>query len=59
MPKQRDFLEEITKLNEILNIGLQQSRRNRKERLSNEDKPKEKEKTPSEELQEKLEPIDD
>ena len=55
MPKQRDFLEEITKLNEILNIGLQQSRRNRKERLSKENK----EKTPSEELQEKLEPIDD
>ena len=55
LPKQRDFLEEITKLNEILNIGLQQSRRNRKERLSN----KEKEKTPSEELQEELEPIDD
>ena len=54
MPKQRDFLEEITKLNEILNIGLQQSRRNRKERLN-----KDKEKTPSEELQEKLEPIDD
>ena len=54
MPKQRDFLEEITRHQKLLDIGLKQSKQNRKERLD-----REKEKTPSEELQDKLEPIDD
>ena len=52
LPKQRDFLEEITKLQKILDIGLKQSRLHKKERL-------EKEKTQSEQLQDELEPIDD
>jgi len=52
LPKQRDFLEEITELQKILDIGLKQSRLHKKERL-------EKEKTQSEQLQDELEPIDD
>ena len=36
MPKQRDFLEEITKLQKILDIGLKQSRLHKKERLDKE-----------------------
>ena len=36
LPKQRDFLEEITKLQKILDIGLKQSRLHKKERLDKE-----------------------
>ena len=54
LPKQRDFLEEITKLQKILDIGLKQSKANKKERLD-----REKQKTESEQLQDELEPIDD
>ena len=54
LPKQRDFLEEITKLQKILDIGLKQSRLHKKERLD-----REKAKSESEQMQEKLEPIDD
>ena len=53
LPKQRDFLEEITKLQKILDIGLKQSKANKKERLD-----REKQKTESEQLQDELEPID-
>ena len=53
MPKQRDSLEEITKLQKILDIGLKQSRLHKKERLD-----REKSKTESEQLQDELEPID-
>jgi len=53
LPKQRDFLEEITKLQKILDIGLKQSRLHKKERLD-----REKQKTESEQLQDELEPID-
>ena len=35
LPKQRDFLEEITKLQKILDIGLKQSKANKKERQKN------------------------
>ena len=52
MTKKRYFHEVIEEDQKILDIGLKQSRLHKKERL-------EKEKTPSEELQEKLEPIDD
>jgi len=48
----KDFLDEITKEQKILDIGLKQSKANKKERLD-------KEKTPSEQLQDELEPIDD
>ena len=54
LPKQRDFLEEITKLQKILDIGLKQSRLHKKERLD-----REKSKTESEQLQDELEPIED
>ena len=54
MPKQRDFLEEITKLQKILDIGLNQSRLHKKERLD-----REKAKSESETMQDELEPIDD
>ena len=54
LPKQRDFLEEITKLQKILDIGLKQSRLHKKERLD-----REKAKSESEQMQDKLEPIDD
>ena len=54
LPKQRDFLEEITKLQKILDIGLKQSRLHKKERLD-----REKAKSESEKLQDELEPIDD
>ena len=47
----KDFLDEITKEQKILDIGLKQSKANKKERT--------KEKTPSEQLQDELEPIDD
>jgi len=53
LPKQRDFLEEITRLQKLLDIGLKQSKQNRKERLD-----REKQKTESEQLQDELEPID-
>ena len=53
LPKQRDFLQEITKLQKILDIGLKQSKANKKERLD-----REKQKTESEQLQDELEPID-
>ena len=53
MPKQRDFLEEITKLQKILDIGLKQSRLHKKERLD-----REKAKSESETMQDELEPID-
>jgi len=53
LPKQRDFLEEITKLQKILDIGLKQSRLHKKERLD-----REKQKTESETMQDELEPID-
>ena len=33
MPKQRDFLEEITKLQELLNISYKQSKQNKAETL--------------------------
>ena len=36
LPKQRDFLEEITELQKILDIGLKQSRLHKKERLEKE-----------------------
>tara|TARA_Y100000356_G_C11142990_1_gene226377 strand:- start:491 stop:676 length:186 start_codon:yes stop_codon:yes gene_type:complete len=45
--KNKDFLEEIQKEQEILNIGLKMSRQNKKDR------------TPSQKLQDELEPIDD
>ena len=54
LPKQRDFLEEITKLQKILDIGLKQSRLHKKERLD-----REKVKSESETMQDELEPIDD
>ena len=54
LPKQRDFLEEITKLQKILDIGLKQSRLHKKERLD-----REKAKSVSEQSQDELEPIDD
>ena len=54
LPKQRDFLEEITKLQKILDIGLNQSRLHKKERLD-----REKAKSESETMQDELEPIDD
>jgi len=54
LPKQRDFLEEITKLQKILDIGLKQSRLHKKERLD-----REKAKSESEQMQDELEPIDD
>jgi len=54
LPKQRDFLEEITKLQKILDIGLKQSRLHKKERLD-----REKAKSESETMQDELEPIDD
>ena len=38
MPKQRDFLEEITKLQKILDIGLKQSKANKKERTPEKEK---------------------
>ena len=47
----KDFLDTVIEEQKILDIGLKQSKANKKERT--------KEKTPSEELQEKLEPIDD
>jgi len=53
LPKQRDFLEEITKLQKILDIGLKQSRLHKKERLD-----REKAKSESETMQDELEPID-
>ena len=37
MPKQRDFLEEITKLQKLLDIGLKQSKQNKKERKPEEE----------------------
>ena len=37
MPKQRDFLEEITKLQKLLDIGLKQSKQNKKERTPEEE----------------------
>ena len=37
MPKQRDFLEEITKLQKLLDIGLKQSKQNKKERTPKEE----------------------
>ena len=52
MTKKRYFHEVIEEEEKILAIGLKQSRLSKKERL-------EKEKTPSEELQDELEPIDD
>ena len=51
MSKKRYFHEVIEEEEKILAIGLKQSRLSKKERL-------EKEKTPSEELQDELEPID-
>ena len=54
LPKQRDFLEEITKLQKILDIDLKQSRLHKKERLD-----REKAKSESETMQDELEPIDD
>ena len=35
MPKQRDFLEEITKLQELLNISYKQSKQNKADRVEN------------------------
>ncbi len=52
MTKKRYFHEVIEEEEKILAIGLKQSRLSKKERL-------EKEKTPSEELQDELEPIND
>ena len=46
----KDFLEEVKKEQEILDLGLKVSKANKKERL-------EKEKSLSEQLQEELEPI--
>ena len=80
LPKQRDFLEEITKLQKILDIGLKQSKANKKERTPEKEKSlhevlmegfreeqkqreleelEDEEQTPSEQLQDELEPIDD
>jgi len=50
----RYFHEVIEEEQEILNIGLKQSRLHKKERLD-----REKRKTESEQLQDELEPIDD
>jgi hypothetical protein len=47
----KDFLETVIEEQKILDIGLKQSKANKKERL-------EKEKTISEQLQDELEPID-
>ena len=47
----KDFLETVIEEQKILDIGLKQSKANKKERL-------EKEKTVSEQLQDELEPID-
>ena len=74
----KDFLEETKKEQDILDIGLKQSRLHKKERLDREKslhevlmegfreeqeqrrlEELEEEKTPSEELQDELEPIDD
>jgi len=49
----KDFLEETKKEQDILDIGLKQSRLHKKERLD-----REKRKTESEQLQDELEPID-
>ena len=38
LPKQRDFLEEITKLQKMLDIGLKQSKANKKERTPEKEK---------------------
>ena len=46
----KDFLDTVIEEQKILDIGLKQSKANKKERT---------EKAPSEELQEKLDPIDD
>ena len=51
MTKKRYFHEVIEEEQKILDIGLKQSKANKKERL-------EKEKTISEQLQDELEPID-
>tara|TARA_A100001201_G_C4004047_1_gene175452 strand:- start:46 stop:201 length:156 start_codon:yes stop_codon:yes gene_type:complete len=51
MPK--DFLETVIEEQKILDIGLKQSKANKKERLEKEQQ------TPSEQLQDELEPIDD
>jgi hypothetical protein len=47
----KDFLDTVIEEQKILDIGLKQSKANKKERT--------KEKTPSEQLQDELEPIDD
>lgn len=52
MIKKRYFHEVVEEEQKILDIGLKQSRLNKKERL-------EKEKTTSEQLQDELEPIND
>ncbi len=48
----KDFLEAVIEEQKILDIGLKQSKANKKERLD-------KEKTISEQLQDELEPIND
>jgi len=48
----KDFLETVIEEQKILDIGLKQSKANKKERLD-------KEKTISEQLQDELEPIND
>jgi hypothetical protein len=48
----KDFLDTVIEEQKILDIGLKQSKANKKERLD-------KEKTISEQLQDELEPIDD
>ena len=73
----KDFLEETKKEQDILDIGLKQSRLHKKERLDREKSlhevlmegfreeqeqrrlEEEEEQTPSEQLQDELEPIDD
>ena len=52
--KKKYFHEVIEEEEKILAIGLKQSRLHKKERLD-----REKQKTESEQMQEKLEPIDD
>ena len=73
----KDFLDEITKEQKILDIGLKQSKQNKEDRREKTlhellmegfreeqeqrrlEELEEEEKTPSEELQDELEPIDD
>ena len=54
LPKKRYFHEVIEEDERILAIGLKQSRLHKKERLD-----REKAKSESEQMQDKLEPIDD